>query len=214
MPAFIFISPTNRIQLARARSFLGLFVFAWLAVWSVAVSAQLPLARLFTVFPPGGKIGTTFEVSVSGTDLDEANQLHFSDTNLSARPKMGDGGQPMANTFIVSIASNAAPVVCEVRIAGRFGISNPRAFAAGDLPEIIEPSTNKTAEAASEVPLGTLVNGRVEANAMDYFKFSAKKGALGCSVLPRKPGRGRHAAGRASAGCLAPGQAIATARQR
>ena len=59
---------------------------------------------------------------------------------------------------------------------GRFGASNPRGFVVGDLAEITSPTTNHTAESATEVTLGTVVNGRADANAVDYYRFSAKKG--------------------------------------
>src|SRR2546426_5131660 len=91
--------------------------------------AELPVARLLTVFPPGGKVGSQFEVVLTGVDLDEANQLHFSHTGLTARQKVGEtNGLPEANKFIETIATNATPGVYEARVVGRFGISNPRSF--------------------------------------------------------------------------------------
>src|SRR5438309_11880003 len=47
--------------------------------------AQLPVARLFTVFPPGGKAGAQVEIELTGADLDEASQLHFSDPAITAK---------------------------------------------------------------------------------------------------------------------------------
>src|SRR2546425_12216856 len=81
--------------------------------------AQLPLARLLTVFPPGGKVGSQAEVVLTGADLDEANQLHFSHTGITAKQKMGE-----TNKFLVTIAANVTPGVYEARVVGRFGISN------------------------------------------------------------------------------------------
>jgi len=76
----------------------------------------------------------------------------------------------------VTISSNATPGLCEARVVGRFGVSNPRAFAMGSLSETIEGSTNNSVASATEVPLQTIVNGHADANAMDYYKFSTKKG--------------------------------------
>ena len=71
--------------------------------------AQLPVARLFTVFPPGGKAGVQFEVDLTGADLDEASQLHFSDPAITAKQKIGAStGLPEANKFVVSIATNVS----------------------------------------------------------------------------------------------------------
>ena len=138
---------------------------------------ELPLARLYTVFPPGGTVGTTVEVSVTGVDLDEPTGIYFSDTNITAKPKLREGtGEPETNKFLVTIETKVLPGIYEARIIGRFGISNPRSFVASDLPEIIETATNATPATAREVTPETVVNGHVEANTADYFKFAAKKG--------------------------------------
>ncbi len=139
--------------------------------------AELPLTRLLTIFPPGGKAGTQVEVTVAGADLDEANRLHFSHAGITAKQKLGEtNGLPEANKFVVTIAANVPPGVYDARVVGRFGISNPRAFVVSDLPESIAPTTNSSATAATALSLGTIVNGHSEANAVDYFKFTAKKG--------------------------------------
>ncbi len=141
------------------------------------VLGELPLARLFTVFPPGGKVGTQFEVTISGADLDEATDLRFSDPGISARQKKGEtNGVPIPNQFVVTIAAEVAPGIYEARVAGRFGISNPRAFVAGDLPEITAPTTNSTSVAACPVALNSVVNGRAEPNTFSFYKFTTKKG--------------------------------------
>src|SRR5438309_5686966 len=76
--------------------------------------AQLPLARLLTVFPPGGKVGSQFEVLLTGADLDEANQLHFSHTGITAKQKLAEtNGLPEPNKFFVTIATNVQPGVYE-----------------------------------------------------------------------------------------------------
>ncbi|PYL00175.1 MAG: hypothetical protein DME19_06000, partial [Verrucomicrobia bacterium] len=138
--------------------------------------AQLPLARLSTVFPPGGKAGTTFEVTVTGSDLEEV-QLHFPHANIISKPKLNDKtGEPEANKFLVTIGADVPPGSYEARVFSRFGVSNPRAFLVGVLPEITSPATNHTVDSATGVPLGTVVNGRADANAVDHFRFTAKKG--------------------------------------
>src|SRR6266496_1476087 len=138
--------------------FVSSFLFTVL-VGQGSLLAQLPVARLYTVFPPGGKVGSQFEVALTGADLDEANQLHFSHTSITARQKVGDNGLPEANKFLVVIATNVAPGVYEARVVGRFGISNPRSFVVSDLPETIGPTTNSSPANAAVIPLGTIING-------------------------------------------------------
>ncbi len=139
--------------------------------------AQLPLTRLLTVFPPGGKAGSQFEVGLTGIDLDEANQLHFSRAGITARQKVGEtNGLPEANKFLVAIDAKVPPGVYEARVVGRFGISNPRAFVVSDWPESSAPTTNNSPANSTPISLGTIVNGHSEASAVDYYKFTAKKG--------------------------------------
>jgi len=155
----------------------GALWLSMLVAGAPALFAQLPTARLSTIFPPGGKVGTAFEVTISGVDLDDAAQLHFSATNISGTPKTNEiTGLPDENKFIVNIASNAPLGICDVRVVGRFGISNPRAFVMGQRTETPEKSGNHSLESAAEISLGGTINGQADANAIDHFKFSAKKG--------------------------------------
>jgi len=135
----------------------------------VCVNAQLPSARLFTIFPPGGKIGTTIEVEVTGQDLEGAQELHFSDSRIRATHLDG-------SKFKVNLPSDLDPEICDVRVAGRFGISNPRAFALDALPEKVAPSTNSSPETAFQVEINSILNGRAVAEAFQFFKFALKKG--------------------------------------
>ena len=50
-------------------------------------------------------MGSQFEVSVTGQDLDDATQIHFSSSGLTATQKVdGVTGLPEANKFIVTIS--------------------------------------------------------------------------------------------------------------
>ena len=40
--------------------------------------AQLPVARLNTIFPPGAQIGAATDIKINGADLDDAKELRFS----------------------------------------------------------------------------------------------------------------------------------------
>jgi len=147
-----------------------------------AAWAQLPASRLNSVFPPGGARGSSVEVTLSGTDLDLVEKLHFSHPGLSVAPKTRDpkpfeeGPQQVPNVFVVTVASDVPPGIYDVRAVGKFGISNARTFAVSDLTETLETEPNDTAETAQEVPLG-VVNARSNRAAdVDWFKFNAKAG--------------------------------------
>lgn len=141
-------------------------------------SGQLPQTRITAVFPPGAQRGTTIDVTVTaGTDLDEVSQLIFSHPGIKAVQKLDGNGNPVGNTFTVSVDSAVEPGLYDVRVLGLFGISNPRIFRIDTLPEILENDANNTPDAAQDVALNTIVNARANsATDVDTFRIAAKAG--------------------------------------
>jgi len=162
-------------------SFLVAFGCAASCVISQAL-AQLPTAQLTSIFPPGGKQGTSVEATVAGADLDELERLIFNHPGLTAEPKMTAATEleptPRAvpNQFTVKIGGDVPPGLYEVRAAGRCGLSNPRSFAVGTFNELVDGGGNNAPEKAVEVAAGSTVNGKVEANNFDYFRLNLKAG--------------------------------------
>ena len=150
-------------------------LFSFCVLIACRTFAQLPATRLFSVFPPGGKTGSTAELTISGSDLEEVNQLFFSDTNIVAKQKISASCQAELNKFLVTIPTNVSPGIYEARAFGRFGVSNPRAFSIDELPETSATNKNSSATTALTVALGSIVNGRATPNVIDHFKFRAKK---------------------------------------
>ncbi len=154
---------------------LGLF-------WFYAVHAQpatLPHARLFLISPCGGQLGKVVRVTVAGIDLEEARSLHFSHPGLSAKlvPDPAKPGQFLPNQFDITIAANTPVGLHDVRVVGKYGISNPRVFAVGACPEVMEKEPNNDVPQAQLITLDTTVNGTIASNVdVDYFQFDAKKG--------------------------------------
>jgi hypothetical protein len=158
-----------------------LLAIAGCLIFAGGAFAQLPQARVTTVFPPGGERGTSFDVSVGGgADLDEATQLYFSHPGISAvlKTQMVDGKpQPQFGQFTVSVAPDVPVGPYDVRVRGLFGLSNPRTFVVGDRHEINEVEPNNTPDKPMPVALDTVINGRSDGGAdLDYYKFSAKAG--------------------------------------
>jgi hypothetical protein len=158
-------------------------VVVTLAAAPGVVEAQNPplylTPRLLTVFPCGGKAGTEVEVTVSGSDLDEASDLYFSHPGLKAQrvPVPDKPGEFQPNKFRVAIAPEVPLGLHDVRVICKYGISNPRAFAVGDLPEVVENEPNNDLAQAHKIELGTTVNGVISPNTdVDYFAFAGKQG--------------------------------------
>ncbi|HVY70775.1 MAG TPA: hypothetical protein VHH73_12665, partial [Verrucomicrobiae bacterium] len=138
--------------------------------------AELPRARLTTIFPAGGKAGSAFEVTVSGQDLDHPARLIFSNEGITATPAKPDGtNAPPTGKFTLAINPDVAPGYYEARLLGRFGASNPRLFAVGNLSEITNTNLNHTPATALEISIDVTVNCRFEANNADYYRFRARK---------------------------------------
>jgi hypothetical protein len=162
-------------------SFIRLLACAGLAAATTAW-AQLPATQLASIFPPGGKPGTSVEVTITGSDLDEVDQLTFSHGGITAAAKMTTPtelertARPVPGQFTVTIAGNVSPGVYEATAVGRFGSSNPRSFVVGTLSELSDSAGNNSADKAIEVPLDSTVNGRVEQNNYDFFRLKLKQG--------------------------------------
>lgn len=166
--------------------------------------AQLPQAKLYSLFPPGAQAGTTVELKITGgEDLDEVDSLYFTHPGITAEQKAadpaaqpmpptegegrrgrrgrrrgGDGGAPPADqTFVVTVAAEVPPGVYEVAAMGRFGGTNVRSFVVGARPEINETEGNNEPTSASPLEPGKVVNGRMDGGTdVDWFKFTGATG--------------------------------------
>jgi hypothetical protein len=152
--------------------------------------SQYPNPRLNTVSPHGGKVGTSFEVTFTGTDLDEPQSMVFSTPGIKAeavlpppppppdpkKPKPPPMPKPQVTKFKVTIAGDAPLGNHDVRLVSRFGVSNPRAFVVGDLTEVMEKEPNNDVAEAQRVELNTTINGAITTPTdVDYFVFAGKK---------------------------------------
>jgi hypothetical protein len=166
----------------------------------------LPSPRIAHVFPAGAKAGPApqvarfgvvmkfdTELTVVGTDLDEPEKLLFSHAGIKGEyiappeppvdPKKKDPApKAKANPagphkFLVTVAADVPPGTYDVRVVGKYGVSNPRAFVVGNLEEALEKEPNNDVPEAQRVEVGTTING-VLANPtdVDYMVFAGKKG--------------------------------------
>ena len=159
-----------------------------LVAWAAAlawgppiVRAQLPAPELQTIFPAGGKQGTTLEVTLTGANLEEAATMVFSHPGITGQASAAAGGgqnppQPGTARFDVKIADDVPTGVYEARFVGRLGVSNPRAFVIGHLAETVKNETSKNRATAQPIGVDITVNGRADAAARDYYQVTLKQG--------------------------------------
>jgi hypothetical protein len=149
----------------------------------------LPQPRLLIVSPAGGQAGTAVEVTLTGNDLDGPQKLLFNHPGIKAEPvpgtspttptKPAPGGQLplMTARFKVTIPADVPVGTYDVRFVSKAGVSNPRAFVVGDLPETTEKEPNNDVDQAQKVALNSTVHGAITTPTdVDYYAFTGQKG--------------------------------------
>lgn len=159
----------------RVRADLTIRITAFLIlVASTAVgfsqSVCLPAPRLLTLMPMGGQVGTTLDVTLTGENLEDVSAMIFSSPKITAKPV-----PDTENKFTLTIAPDAAAGVYDVRVVSRLGISSPRAFSVGKLPESTNTVANQSLEKATPLPVNSICNAVMKQKAIDYYTFEAKK---------------------------------------
>jgi len=137
------------------------------------VRAQLPSAELQTLAPPVIRAGETTVVTVGGLNLEELTGLAFSDPSLKAEAVAG------TKQFNITVPAEAAEGPVEVRADGYFGRSTSRFLT------IVPKDATVLADAgavhhdpakAPPLPLEAVAHGTTDANQIDRWKISLKKG--------------------------------------
>ncbi len=138
---------------------------------AVPALAQLPAARLNSIFPAGARQGTTVECTIAGADLEGLSGLDFSHPGITAEAAG-------TNAFKVCVAADVPVGPYDARAVTPRGLSNFRTFHVGDIAEAVDKEPNDSPENAQTLTtIPVVVNGRVNKQTdVDFFKFSATKG--------------------------------------
>jgi len=142
-----------------------------------AQSVCLPAPRLLTTMPMGGTVGSQVEIKISGENIEDVDELYFSDTRLKATRKLDAAGKPEPNKYVVSIAADCPLGIYEARLMTRLGISSSRVFSVDALPESIQKSPNTSLATAMELASNSICNGVMTAKSVDHYRFTAKQGS-------------------------------------
>lgn len=153
------------------RAVLFRIILVAAVILTLPVSAQLPLAKLLWIFPPGAASGFTNDVTIGGSDLDDPVGLRFSDSRISAQLKPGT-----ANQFQVIVPPEVPESLVDVRFVGRFGISNPRAFRISHGPVSVQTANHRQMDDAPLLARDTPVFAKAYANAASLYRFEAAAG--------------------------------------
>jgi hypothetical protein len=159
--------PTRRIRIDVS---LALALTLGLAHTGLGQSPR-PQPKLLHVFPPGGRTGSTVEMTLGGDALDAADGLWFSHPGITVERVVGK-----PKTFKVTIAPATPLGAHDIRALAPDGLSNPRTFVVGALPETSESEPNGTLDAANPIGVNSVVNGVTAATDVDCFALQGKKG--------------------------------------
>lgn len=123
------------------------------------------------LYPAGAKRGTTVEVTAAGSFDRWPVQVWASDKAVSATAGKDKG------KLSVTVAADAVPGVCWLRLYDDQGAGGLRPFIVGTLPETAEKEPNDEVSRPQAIDGPAVVNGRLEKPGdVDVFAYRLKKG--------------------------------------
>jgi hypothetical protein len=167
---------------ARVAGLLAAGLVALSIVEQGLARAEFPEPRLTAIDPPGGMRGSSFEVTLSGGDLDDATSLTFSHPGITAKPVLTQPTEfdpeprPVPGRMLISIAPDVPAGLYDAAVVCRYGVSSPRGFVVGLAPEFRKSGPIDAAEKALAIPLEASVNARLDANAADHYAIECNDG--------------------------------------
>ena len=148
----------------------------WLVAIAVFVSAVPAFAaspRLTRITPSGIQRGVEHEVTFSGNNMADAQDILFYSPGFEVVKVVGDGNTCKA-TIKVAADCRLGEHVAQVRTAS--GISDFRVFYVGALPAVDEKEPNTDFAEPQAIDLNVTVQGIVQNEDVDYYVVEAKKG--------------------------------------
>lgn len=176
-------APTPRLD--RERAWRPVLLALALLTAPTALHAQLPSAELHAISPPVIAAGQTTEISLVGANLDALEGLQLSDPRIKAErvllPDSEFRKQPVQNgtRFRITVPGDFPEGVVEIRAVGYFGLSTSRPLTiVGSSTELVADAGNAhhSIESAPALPREAVAYGNTDANQVDYWRFTAKKG--------------------------------------
>ncbi|EMI15850.1 peptidase domain-containing protein [Rhodopirellula maiorica SM1] len=152
-----------------------LLVAVCIAPAAFAQSVCLPSPRLLTTMPMGGQTGSEIEVTISGDSIDDASELVFSHTGITAKPKLDDAGKVVPKQYIVTIAADCPAGIHEARVMTPLGLSSSRVFSVDTVAEVVQTEPSTSPEKALPIAINSIVNATMPVRGVNHYQFEAKK---------------------------------------
>ena len=117
---------------------------------------------LWSLFPMGGRRGSTVEVELRADFLDPDAVPHFSDSGLASSMERLPDACACRYKLVVDIAKDAPLGVHHLSFPDPSGTLMPLAFSVGDMLEAVEQEPNDGLHEGQRVALPLVLNGRID----------------------------------------------------
>ncbi len=177
--------PGNEKAFLRCVWTIALFLSVTIASWAATPEAwaQLPTARLDTLWPIGATAGTEFDLTIDGGEfIDEAHALLLSSptitwTVLTDEPRVGRSERvPRSGQFHLVVPATQPEGIVDVRTAGRYGVTNTRRLWVSHLPTITASAPRNSTETALPIACNQIVQGRLTGEQLDHYTIPLRQG--------------------------------------
>ena len=139
-----------------------------------ACSTPLSDPRLNVILPRGVQRGGDYTLRFSGARLKGAQEIFLYDQGVTVTGIKEVDANNLDVTIKVSPDCRLGEHVAQVRT--KSGISDYRSFFIGNLQEVAEKENNNEFSTAQVIPFQRTVNGTIQNEDQDFFRFSVKKG--------------------------------------
>jgi hypothetical protein len=149
-------------------------LFALVLVTFGTRSAWAESPNVTRVAPRGGQRGTEVDLTLSGTQLKDAQEIFFYKPGLEVAKLEAVDDKTVK--IHVKIAADAALGEHTLRLRTATGISDLKTFWVGPYPVIDEKEPNNNFKAPQKIPMDVTVAGVITNEDVDYFSVELKKG--------------------------------------
>ena len=188
--------PIATADVSSALNRVGITCLLWLALAAPPLTAQTTSIELSALSQPLAQIGSSIDLSVTGTAVDELRQLHFSHPLVSSPTNAvqpdtsstpGLSKPPLvASSFKTLIDPSADPGRCEVRAVGRFGISNTRPLWLTRKPVVVAGAEHTNPALAVDYPDDSIIVSNCVPQRRNHYRYEAQAGQTLTAVVYAK----------------------------
>ncbi|MEZ6065332.1 MAG: hypothetical protein R3B90_06405 [Planctomycetaceae bacterium] len=149
--------------------------------------AAQPPPQISRLAPLGVQPGTTVDVAVTGSNLQQASRLWT--TFGESTERVDDAVNDKSATFRLQVSADVSPGVYAGRLETPGGATPQRLILVDDLPSVAEAGGNGSPESAQPVPASAGIDAQVDNLARDFYRVTVAAGQrLSFEVLARRIG--------------------------